>query len=68
MGKFLLDIMPIMFVPAGVGLMSAWGVLSPIIIPVLIITVVSLICVMAVSGLVTQAVLRCGKNAEKEEM
>ena len=27
-GRFLIEIMPVMFIPAGVGLMSSWGVLS----------------------------------------
>ena len=27
-GKFLIEIMPIMFIPAGVGLMSSWSVLK----------------------------------------
>ena len=29
-GRFLIEIMPIMFIPAGVGVMASWGVLSPI--------------------------------------
>ena len=33
-GKFLIEIMPVMFIPAGVGLMASWGVLKPMIIPV----------------------------------
>lgn len=27
-GKFLIEIMPIMFIPAGVGLMTTWGFYS----------------------------------------
>ena len=27
---FLVEIMPVMFIPAGVGLLTAWGVLQPI--------------------------------------
>lgn len=57
-GKFLIEIMPVMFIPAGVGLMSAWGVLAPLLIPVGVITVVSLVAVMAVSGRTAQAVFR----------
>ena len=40
-GKFLIEIMPVMFIPAGVGLMSSWNVLRPLILPVGIITVVT---------------------------
>lgn len=39
-GKFLIEIMPLMFIPAGVGLMSSWGVLKPLLVPVSVITVV----------------------------
>ena len=42
-GKFLIEIMPIMFIPAGVGLMSSWSVLKPLLLPVSIITVVTII-------------------------
>lgn len=56
-GKFLIAIMPVMFIPAGVGLIPAWEVLRPLLLPVLIITVVSLLLVMVVSGHVTQAII-----------
>ena len=42
-GKFLIEIMPVMFIPAGVGLMSSWNVLRPLILPVGIITVVTVV-------------------------
>ena len=49
-GKFLIAVMPVMFIPAGVGLMSSWGVLKPMLVPVLVVTVVAIITVMAVTG------------------
>jgi len=58
--RYLIEIMPLMFIPAGVGLLSAWGVLKPVIVPVAVITVLSTIIVMGVSGRVTQAILRMG--------
>lgn len=57
-GKFLIEIMPMMFIPAAVGLLESWEVLQPIWIPVTVITVVSTILVMSVSGIVTQAVIK----------
>ena len=60
--SFLIEIMPIMFVPAGVGLLESWDALAPIWIQVVIITIVSTIIVMAVSGIVTQRILRKGKH------
>lgn len=56
--NFLIEIMPLMFIPAGVKLLVSWGELRPVLLPVVIIMVVSTIVVMVVSGLVTQAVLR----------
>ena len=62
-GMFLIEIMPLMFIPAGVGLMKSWGVLKPLVVPVLAITVISLIAVMAVSGRVSQKII--AKNDKK---
>ena len=64
-GSFLIEIMPVMFIPAGVGLMSSWLNLKPIIIPVCIITVAAIFTVMIVSGHVTQFIVkRTKKNDE----
>ena len=64
-GSFLIEIMPVMFIPAGVGLMSSWLNLKPIIIAVCIITVVTIFTVMIVSGHVTQFIVkRTKKNDE----
>ena len=65
-GKFLIEIMPVMFIPAGVGLMSSWGTLKPLLLPVSIITVVTIVTVMAATGKVSQWVIRKGKS-DKEE-
>ena len=56
--KYLVEIMPLMFIPAGVRLMNSWGVLKPVWGRIAIITVVSTAVVMAVSGRVTQFVIR----------
>lgn len=65
-GSFLIEIMPVMFIPAGVGLMSSWGVLKPVLIPVSIITIASTILVMAFGGRVTQFVIK-HSNSTKED-
>lgn len=62
-GKFLIEIMPVLFVPAAVGLLDNWPALQAILLPVSVITVVTTIFVMGVAGLVTQAVL----NRERKE-
>lgn len=55
--EFLIDAMPLMFIPAGVGLMTAWGQLRQILLPVTIITFVSTVAVMGVTGRVTELLL-----------
>ena len=64
---FLIEIMPVMFIPAAVGLLDSWGVLQPVWIPVAVITVVSTVVVMVVSGLVAQTVIRHGRKEGKSE-
>ena len=62
--------------PAAVGLIDAFDVLRPVLLPFAVITVVSTIVVMAVSGRVTEAVIHRGRKKEdvfseehlKEEM
>lgn len=62
---FLLEIMPLMFIPGGVGLVTAWSDLKPILMPVTIITVVSTVIVMAVTGKVTELVMKIGGKKGK---
>ena len=56
--KFLIEIMPLMFIPAAVGLLESWGVLSGIFWQVAAATAVSTVLVMGVSGQVTQYLIR----------
>ena len=64
-GKFLIEIMPVMFIPAGTGLIASWDVLQPILLPVLLVTFVTLAAVIAVTGRVSQWIIRKEKGAEK---
>ena len=63
--SFLIEIMPVMFIPAAVGLISSWDVLKTHWLSYVTVTVVSTVLVMAVSGLVTQAVI--GKGGKGNE-
>lgn len=65
-GKFLVEIMPLMFIPAAVKLLDLWDVLRPMFVPVAIITVVSTIIVMAVTGRITQRVIGSDSTEEVE--
>lgn len=67
-GKFLIEIMPVMFIPAGVGLMVSWGVLKPMLLPVSLITSSDLITAAAGRQDCTQTVIRKEqKKTEKAE-
>lgn len=66
-GDFLIDLMPALFIPATVGVMAAWDVLQPVLLQVALITFVSLVIVMAVSGRVTQWALRREAKHRQEE-
>lgn len=66
-GKFLIEIMPVMFIPAGVGIMTSWGLLKPILVPVCIITVVTIVTVMAATGRVSQCIIRMSKEKGQDD-
>lgn len=55
---FLISIMPVLYVPICVRILEYWGILSQNVAAILTITVVSTFLVFAVSGLVTQALIR----------
>lgn len=62
-GEFMIEIMPLMFIPAGVGLMTSWSQLKTFLMPLVVITVVSTFVVMIVTGKVTDFLLdRKGKE------
>jgi len=63
---FLIEIMPLMFVPATVGLMQSYRLLAPSLGAYVVIIIVSTVAVMAVSGLVTQRVIE--KEEKKEDV
>ena len=65
-GKFLIEIMPVMSIPAGVGLMASWGILKPMLLPVSIIVVVTLITVMVATGWSSQWMIRRKKKEGKK--
>lgn len=59
---FLIEIMPVMFVPAAVGLLDSWPFLRPVWIPFIVITLISTVIVMAVTGQVTQKMIQKDKK------
>lgn len=61
-GYFLLDIMPLMFIPVAVGLMTSWDLIKPSLPAYIVITVLSTFGVMFVAGLVTQRMIRSSRK------
>ena len=55
---FLIEIMPLLFVPAAVGLTQSWSQLAPVWLPVLAITLLTTIIVMGCVGRLSQGVIR----------
>lgn len=66
-GTFLLDIMPIMFIPPAVGLMDNWGILKEILIPLILVGTLSTIVVMVATGKITQCIIR-SKSPDDENI
>lgn len=57
-GGFLIDIMPVMFIPAAVGLLNSWADLKDIWAQLLFVTVLTTVLVMIVSGKAAQWLMR----------
>lgn len=63
-GVFLIEIMPLMFIPAAAGILVSWKALKAICIPVIIITILTTVIVMVTSGKVTQFMIRSERRGE----
>jgi len=64
-GKFLIEIMPVMFIPAAVELITGWQILKTVLVPAVVITFVTLVAVMAATGSVAQWFIRTGQRTGK---
>lgn len=63
---FLVEIMPLMFIPAAVGLVNSWEIIRPRILAYTVIIVVSTLAVMLAAGRVTDWMLRRGKKEDQK--
>jgi holin-like protein len=61
-GEFLLKLLPLLFVPAVVGLMASWDALLSMLLPAAAAVLIVTPLVMASSGLAAQTVLRREKK------
>jgi holin-like protein len=57
-GKFLISLLPLMFIPPTVGLIDNWGTMQEFLLPIVVISVVSTVVVIAVAGHVTQFIIK----------
>lgn len=64
-GGYLIEIMPMMFIPAAAGLLVAWPLLRPVFVPVALITLLTTVFVMVVTGRVAQFIL--DRDDKKED-
>lgn len=64
--SFLIAVMPIMFIPAAVGLMDSWAAIQGAWFQYIAVTVVSTFIVMGISGLFTQRVIRNLKKKKRK--
>lgn len=55
---FLIEIMPILFLPAGVGLMTRWEDLQKLLLPIILVITVGTFFTMLVTGKVTEGMLK----------
>lgn len=62
---FLIAIMPVMFIPAAVGLMDSWQSIGSSWLQYIVVTVISTFVVMGISGWMTQYVIRKTKEKKK---
>lgn len=63
-GNFLLDIMPIMFIPATVGLIEQFALIKEILVPLVAISLVSTLAVMGITGKTAEFMMKKGKKKE----
>lgn len=63
--RFLIEIMPVMFIPAAVGLIDSWQTIKTAWLPYMVITIISTVAVMAAAGKAVQFMMKLkGKREE----
>lgn len=60
--RFLIDIMPVMFIPPAVGLLDSYSLVAPVLLPVCLIVVSTTFVVMWFTGKVTQYFVEKGEK------
>lgn len=63
---FLVEVMPVLFIPPTVGIMTSVEALKEMLIPLTVISVVSTVLIMVVTGRVSQDIIRKSNQKEPE--
>ena len=64
-GKFLIYIMPLLFIPPTVGLIDSWGAMQEFLIAIIVISLLSTVVVLTVAGHMTQFIINLIKKNRK---
>ncbi len=65
-GKFLISIMPLMFIAPAVGLIESWETMKEFIVAIIVISAISTVAVIAAAGHITQLIIRIkGKEGKQ---
>ena len=65
---FLIEIMPVMFIPAGVGLLTSIEALRPNLTAIIVITILTTVLVMGITGITAQFVMERKKDRDGKEV
>ena len=65
-GLFLVEIMPVFFIPVCVGLMDSWVNIKPFWLPLVVITCLTTVIVMVVTGRLTQLFMKLQNKKEEK--
>lgn len=66
-GNFFIEIMPLLFIPAAVGLIASYKDLKGIFIPVILTIIITTFVVSAVTGMVAQWMIRLERRKKTNE-
>ena len=66
--EFLIDIMPVMFIPAGVGLLTSIEAMRPNLAAIIVITILTTVLVMGITGITAQFVMERKKGRDDKEV
>lgn len=64
-GNFLLEIMPVMFIPSAVGLIKIWSSITNVVIPIVFVVLFTTILVMVTTGKMADFIISRNRGENK---